>query len=600
MRLLMLRIQEKIKSLDSPLLVKNILAWLETETDPQSIKELSDIIDNTPERLQELFGNILSFGTAGLRSLMGIGTNRMNVFTVRKATQGLAQVLNKTYPQENIRVVVGYDTRHNSLLFAQETARVLAGNKIQALLFKQPQPLGVISFSIRYEHANAGVMITASHNPPAYNGYKVYMHTGGQILPPFDQELMDEFQRVTQVQLAPLTDPLIHRVGEEQESAFLEAISSLQLLPDQNRRLGNMISVTYSPLHGAGASLLPKALKECSFLRVHWVEKQMIPDGSFPTVQFPNPEERESLQLGIEQLLESKDDIFIATDPDVDRLGVVCREGDQPYIFNGNQIACLLLDHIVEAWSQHKTLGKEHKVVKSVVTTEMLRKIATYHGMSLINVGTGFKYIGEKIEELRHSSMEHFVLGAEESYGYLFGNFMEDKDAVSSAVLMVEKALHEKTRGKTLRDRMLELYDTYGYFMNQTKSLSFALNEQEKMQTLLQKLEDMDLKKVCWGGKCVKAFENYQQGVGLQVQEGLTYTLSIPKTRMLCYLLQDDYRVIIRPSGTEPKIKIYFETVQFYASPSQNKEEMQEREEASRERLHGLIQEFEQALLRSV
>ncbi|ASD30507.1 phospho-sugar mutase [Chlamydia abortus] len=592
----MQHLQKKIEALCSPITTKNILTWLSNDCNEQDKDTIAELLNNDPKRLEELFGMTLSFGTGGLRSPMGLGTNRINVFTIRRATQGLAQVLKKHHPHSGdlIRVVVGYDTRHNSFDFAQETAKVLAGNNIHVLLFKHPEPLALVSFTLRAERALAGVMITASHNPPEYNGYKVYMASGGQVLPPWDQEIMHASAHIEEIAMASsLQDPYIHFIGEEYEQLYVETVHTLQLYPEDNRISGPAIRVSYSPLHGTGVAMIPRVLRDWNFPMVNLVEKQAIPDGDFPTVHLPNPEDPEALTLGIEQMLRNQDDIFIATDPDADRLGVVCLHENQPYRFNGNQIACLLADHILRALSARAPLGKEDKVVKSLVTTEMLSAIVKFYGGDIVNVGTGFKYIGEKIEAWRESVVR-YIFGAEESYGYLYGTHVEDKDAMSTSALITEAALHQKLQGKTLRDAILDLYETHGYFMNKTLSLSFEQGQESLMKSHIEKLAKLDPSTMSLRGYSIHTCENYDQGTGINIPCGITYKLPLPKMAMLCYYYQNGGKIIVRPSGTEPKIKLYFELVNHYEVITGNKKEQRQREEESREQLEKFIAEFKE------
>ncbi|VVT42639.1 Phosphoglucomutase [Chlamydia avium] len=588
-------LEEKIKTLHNPITVKNILAWLSEDCNHKDQEEIRYLLEKNPQSLDELFGRTLVFGTGGLRSPMGLGTNRMNVFTVRRTTQGLAQVLKRhnPHPGDPIYVVIGYDTRKNSLEFAQETARVLAANHIHALLFQDPEPLSLVSFTVREERALAGVMITASHNPPEYNGYKVYMASGGQVLPPLDKEIIEELVYVNRVEITDsLNNDYVHSIGEEYENRYREVVKTFSLYPQDNRFSGTAIHISYSPLHGTGVSLIPKVLKDWGFSQVQLVEQQAVPDGSFPTVRLPNPEDPEALELGIQQMLENKDDIFIASDPDADRLGVVCLDNNEAYIFNGNQIACLLADHILRALSSRSPLDEESKVVKSLVTTEMLTTITNSYGGSLVNVATGFKYIGEKIESWRNNK-SHYIFGAEESYGYLYGTHVEDKDAVSSAALVAEAALQCKLQGKTLRDAILDLYEAHGYFMNRTIAVSLSQHEEEILSRM-KELVEYHPSTMSLNNNRVQKFENYYQGVGKDFTSHTTYDLTLPKTSMFCYYYENGGRIIIRPSGTESKVKFYFEIVNRYPTVENNRKLKEHREQESLQILEGFITEFQE------
>ncbi|WP_100934046.1 phospho-sugar mutase [Candidatus Chlamydia corallus] len=593
----MKELEQRIKSLYDAVTAENISTWLSNGYTEQDTETILGLLDKDPEHLKDLFGATLTFGTGGLRSPMGIGTNRINLFTIRRTTQGLVRVFRAHLPHvgDPIRVVVGFDTRHNSIEFAQETAKVFAGNGCQVFLFQYPQPLALVSFTVRHEGAMGGVMITASHNPPNYNGYKVYMSSGGQVLAPLDQEIVAACREVNEILSVPSIDhPNIHLVGKEYEVLYRETLKKLQLYPEANRISGRALSISYSPLHGTGVSLVPHVLKDWGFLSVNLVEQQAISDGDFPTVELPNPEDPEALNLGIEQMLANNNDLFIATDPDADRIGVVCLEEGQPYRFNGNQMACLLADHILGAWSKTRNLGEQDKLVKSLVTTEMLAAIAKHYHVDLINVGTGFKYIGAKIESWRDSP-NRFVFGAEESYGYLYGTQVEDKDAIIASALIAEAALQQKLQGRTLRDALLSLYETYGYFANKTESVLFSTetDEQEIRKKLLY-LEEISSANFFSGKYQLEKFENYNQGIGFDILSNDQYVLTLPKTSMLCYYFSGGGRVIIRPSGTEPKIKFYFEISNRYPERVVDKEIQKQREVESSLYLDNFIFDFKE------
>lgn len=590
----MKQLQQRVKALYDDTTAKNILMWLYGDFPQEDKDAIVQLLQDDPSQLKELFGKTLTFGTGGLRSPMGMGTNRMNTFTVSRASQGISLVLRRhqLLSSSTLKVVVGYDTRHHSEEFAHEAAKVFAGNGIHVLLFKCPEPLALVSFTVRQEQAAAGVMITASHNPPEYNGYKVYMASGGQVLPPLDEEIVKEYAAVQEVlSVASIHDPHIHMIGEEYETIYRRTIQALQQNPNENRLSGRALKISYTPLHGTGVPLIPRVLHDWGFCSVKLVEKQAIPDGSFSTVHLPNPEDPEALTLGIQQLITHQDDLLIATDPDADRVGIVCLEEGQSYRFSGNQIACVLADHILKGQSAKAPLTENDKVVKSLVTTELLTAIAQHYGADLVNVGTGFKYIGEKIESWRGSS-ERFLFGAEESYGYLCGTYVEDKDAVSSSALLAEAALQQKLLGKTLRDVLLELYELHGYVMNTTESLAFVRQEEEKIRSKLQQLEQLGKAFPSLGNFELLKYENYHKNFGLDVVSGTTYPLELPRMSMLCYYFSHGGRLIVRPSGTEPKIKFYFEIIQRYMERAQNKEEQLRREQESMGILERFISEF--------
>lgn len=567
----------------------NILSWMRNDLTLEERSEILKMLDQDPSQLEDRFRKHLTFGTGGLRGLVGFGTNRMNIFNVRKATQGLANyILSSKEGLQEVRVVISYDTRLRSLEFAEETAKVLAANRIEVLLFKDPRPIALLSFAIRFYQCAAGIMITASHNPPEYNGYKVYMSSGGQVIAPYDQMIVDQVNQVSSedIVVAPsMNDSLIKVIGAEFDQEYIKCIDTLQNYPQVNHDEGSLLNIVYSPIHGSGRFIVPEVLDNWGFDSLRLVESQLSPDGNFPTVKLPNPEDIEALSYGISLLRSSKSDVLFATDPDADRVGVACLLKDEVYVFSGNQIACLLADHILKATSEKRSLSKNDVVIKSLVTTDMLSAITEHYGVSLYNVLTGFKYIGEKIESWRHSEYT-FLFGAEESLGYLSGTHVADKDAVSAIALISEMALQWKKKGMSLKEGLCLLYERFGYFLNKTESVTFLGKAGEvKMKSILTTLSDQLTKQRTLSGKSLSRVENYSIGMGYNFVNNEEYKLSLDKTSMLCYYLSDGGKVIVRPSGTEPKMKIYFELVNNYSDSQKDFYKQIVREQESEKQL---------------
>lgn len=541
---------------------KNIDLWLNGKYDLQTKEETRTLLRDDPQQAIDAFYRTLSFGTGGLRGVMGPGTNRMNIYTVRSATQGLANYLIKTDPQKKHSVIIGYDSRHRSALFSQEAARVLAGNGIQVYLFKELRPTPLVSFGCREKHCSAAIVVTASHNPPEYNGYKVYWNDGAQVLPPHDQGIIDESQKITDnasIRLSAPDHPLIVWIDREIDTAYLKAIDSLQHYPKDNKTKGSSLKIVYTNLHGTGITLVPPALRQWGFNSTHPVPEQEKPDGDFPTVKSPNPEDGEALLLGIRQMLATKGDLLIATDPDTDRMGVVVNDHGNAVILNGNQIAVLSLYHICKALSEQKRLPEKAVFVKTIVTTELFKTIAEKgYKKSCVDVLPGFKYIAEKIREWEGiPNGPQFIYGGEESYGTLLGTHARDKDAVIASCLIAEAALQAKLHGKTLMDTLEEIYRKFGFFHEKLLSVKYEESKEghEKMSRAMARLRQAPPSHL--GGIAVRSFEDYENSVKKDLVSQKTEKISLPKSNILLFWLQDGSKLVIRPSGTEPKIKIY-------------------------------------------
>lgn len=543
---------------------KNIDSWLQGNYDEASKNEIRRLQRENPEELIDAFYRHLDFGTGGLRGIMGVGTNRMNSYTVCAATQGLANYLLKQKKTEQPSVFIGFDCRHHSHEFALEAAKVLAANEIQVFIYKELRPVASISFGVLYHGCTAGIMITASHNPPQYNGYKVYWSYGGQVLPPHDHGIIQEVKSITStamVKSAPFPHSLIREVGEEVDRAYFKAIHPWQMHLGDNHTHGKELKVVYTSLHGGGITMIPPALKDWGFTNLTLVEQQQKPDGDFPTVKSPNPEEHAAMALGIEKLKATQGDILLGTDPDTDRLGVVVMHQGQPYFFDGNQVACLLVEHLGRTLTETQSLPPKAMTIKTIVTTELFRRISEHYKMNCLDVLTGFKYIGEKIhqweeEKLAKVSTHHFIMGAEESYGYLIGTHVRDKDAIIASTSICEAALQMKLQHKTLVDLLHEIYLKYGVYREKLLSLVFEGREGvAKMQQMMTQLRKHPPSTIA--DKQVEIVEDYENRSCLHLATNRREPILLPKSDVLRFWLEDQTKIVIRPSGTEPKIKCY-------------------------------------------
>ena len=512
---------------------------------------------------EEAFYAPLEFGTAGMRGIVGPGINRMNIYTVRQATEGLARLI-ETYGEEAKKrgVAIAHDSRHFSPEFALESAKVLVKHGIKAYVFEDLRPTPELSYAVRHLHTFAGIMITASHNPAAYNGYKVYGEDGGQM-PPKDADALTEFVRQVENPLAVDVvtkeeleqSALFEWIGEAVDAAYLEEIKSVSVNP---ALLSNTkdLSVVYTPLHGTGLMLTKRALDQAGFTGLQVVSEQATPDGDFTTVKSPNPEEAGAFEYAIRLGEETKADVLLATDPDADRMGAAVRQPDGTYqVITGNQIAAILLDYLLFAHQKAGTLPANAAAVKSIVSSELPTVIAEHYGAKMINVLTGFKFIAEQIKNYEETNAHTFMFGFEESYGYLVQPFVRDKDAIQAVLLLTEVAAHFKSEGKTLYDGLQALYEKYGYFLEKTISVTVqGLEGPAKIKALLDGLR----KEVPsnFGGIKVALAQDF--AVNQQVDaEGIVSEIGLPTSNVLKYILEDGSWIAVRPSGTEPKIKFY-------------------------------------------
>jgi len=536
---------------------ERVQAWSLPPFDEQTIKAVIEMGKKEPEALTNAFYTRLSFGTGGVRGLMGIGTNRLNTYTVAFTTEGLARYLRKTFGAGDLSVFVGYDCRHHSKDFAEVVACILAGHGIKAYLTDTIVTTPFTSFSTRFLKCQAGVMITASHNPKEYNGYKVYWQDGSQILSPHDKGIEKEYFQITspdQVKKAAITSPLIERVGNPLKEEYDKALLKLKLLKNAD---GSSIKIVYTNLHGTGIVFVPELMNKWGFTHFETVKEQETPDGNFPTVDFPNPEEPASLELGLQTLGKVGGDILIATDPDGDRMRIAVRHQGNLELLNGNQIACLLLHHILTYLPQKPA---NSVVIKTIVTTDLFRKIASAFNVECVDVLTGFKYIGELIHQYEDGS-KTYLFGGEESYGTLFGTSVRDKDGVMASLLIAEACLAAHLQGKTLVDKLNDLYATFGHYAEGIRSITYpetkeGHEEMRRVMDLLRSHPPTSIHRLQ-----VIATEDYLKKKKIDLKTGAEELLTLPISDVLIFRLENDAKLIIRPSGTEPKIKIYGEVI---------------------------------------
>ncbi len=519
--------------------------WLSRVKDEELLDQLKKMDD---KEIEDSFYKDLSFGTGGLRGTIGAGSNRMNIYTVRKASQGLANYLNKTH--EHPSVVIGFDSRIKSDVFSKCAAKVFSDNGIKVYLWDRLLPVPTVSFGVRYLKASAGVMITASHNPSKYNGYKVYGEDGCQITTKAAEEILTEIEKVDIFDGVVIKDSNnISMVPEECFDKFLSNVKSQSVL--FNEEINKDVKIVYSPLNGTGREPVLRVLKESGFTNVEVVKEQEYPDGNFPTCPYPNPEIKEAMALGTEYAKKEKADLLIATDPDCDRVGIAVRNIDNDYVLlSGNETGILLLDYICVQRIKHHKMPKEPVVVKTIVSTDLADSICRHYDVSVRNVLTGFKFIGEQIGLLeKDNSADSYIFGFEESYGYLTGSYVRDKDGVDGAFMICEMFAYYKTQGISLLDKLDELYRTYGYQINSLESYEFdGSSGFKKMQDIMANFRNNPLEDI--NGIKVDRCLDYLQGL-----DGL------PKSDVLKFYLEDKSSVVIRPSGTEPKLKTYVSTL---------------------------------------
>ena len=525
--------------------------WLKSIVDEEIVKELKDMAED-PEHIIDAFYKNLAFGTGGLRGIIGAGTNRMNIYTVRKASQGIANYIKKKYPEQERKIAISYDSRIKSDVFARTAAEVYAANGIQVEIYSQLMPTPCLSYAVRELECAAGVMITASHNPAKYNGYKVYDADGCQIttetakLILFEMEQVDLFTDVKQMDFEEAVEAgLVSYISEEISTRYIEQVKS-QTMISSDKHVNQNIKIVYSPLNGTGLKPVLRTLKESGYINIEVVKEQEEPDGHFPTCPYPNPEVKEAMALGLQYAEKQNAEIFLATDPDCDRVGIAVKDSEGKYILlSGNETGVLLLDYICLCRVANGTMPTDAVMVKSIVTTELAERIAEHYGVKTINVLTGFKYIGEYIGTLEKAgNKDSFIFAFEESCGYLSGSYVREKDAVNGAFLICEMAAFYKNRGITLMDRLNELYQIYGFQLNSLHTFTFeGIAGYEKMQRIMRKYR-VNVHTI--GEKEVIQCLDYANGL-----EGL------PKSDVLKFVLEDGCSVVIRPSGTEPKLKLY-------------------------------------------
>lgn len=532
--------------------------------DQETKNELERIKDDEKE-IKERFYTDLEFGTAGLRGVIGAGTNRMNIYTVRRATQGLSNYIHHVNGQSR-GVAIAYDSRRMSPEFADEAALCLAANGIKAYVFESLRPTPELSYAVRKLNCIAGINITASHNPPEYNGYKVYWEDGAQITPPHDIGIMDEVKKVvdfntvkTMKKETAKETGLYEVIGKEIDDSYIDELKGNVIHWDAIREVGKDIKIVYSPLHGTGNIPARRIMKEIGFENVHIVKEQELPDGEFPTVSYPNPESEEAFVLGVKLAKEIDADIVLATDPDADRLGVRVKDSEtgEYHELTGNMSGCLLADYEIGQRKAVKGLPEDGALIKTIVTTNMADAIAKHYGVTVIEVLTGFKFIGQKILGFEQKQKGTYLFGFEESYGCLIGTHARDKDAIVATMALCEAAAYYKAQGKTLWDAMLDMYEKYGYYKDDIQSITLkGIEGLEKIKVIMEQLRNETPKEI--GGYKVLTARDYNKDEVKNLKTGEITSTGLPTSNVLYYELTDEAWLCVRPSGTEPKVKFYY------------------------------------------
>ena len=531
--------------------------WLTGNFDPATKDAIKKMQAENPKELAESFYRNLEFGTGGLRGIMGVGTNRMNKYTVGMATQGFANYLNQTYPGGPVRVAIAHDCRNNSRFFAETTANVFAANGIKVFLFSELRPTPELSFAIRHLGCQGGVVCTASHNPKEYNGYKAYWNDGGQLVPPHDRNVIKEVEKIASVDDVKWSggEANITIIGAEMDQEYIEMVKSLSVYPEiiENQ---HDLKIVYTPIHGTGITMVPQVLKRFGFTNVHIVEEQSNISGDFPTVVYPNPEESEAMSIGMKKAKELDADILLGTDPDSDRVGIGVKDHHGNWVLvNGNQTAVLAFNYMIEARKAKGIAKPNDMVVKTIVTTELIDEIAKGNTITCYNVLTGFKWIAELIRE--KEGKENYVVGGEESYGLMIGDKIRDKDAISAVALLCEMAAYEKNKGRSLYEKLIDLYVQYSFYKEHLISITKkGMDGQQQIADMMAGFRNNPPKTLA--GFDVVQLLDYELRKGKNLKTGEEWQIKLPKSNVLQFVLGDGSKISARPSGTEPKIKFYF------------------------------------------
>ena len=541
----------------SPEIIERARVWLSDKYDAETRKQVQELIDNNPEELLESFYKNLEFGTGGLRGIMGIGTNRMNTYTVAMATQGFANYIKLMFPNiEQPQIAIAYDCRNNSPEFAKTAAEVMSANGIKVFIFNSLRPTPELSFAIRELKCQAGIVITASHNPKEYNGYKAYWEDGGQLVSPHDKNVISEVEKITDFSMVNFNanNDLIEYLDAKFDEIYINKILDLSLSPETIEKQQDLVFV-YTPIHGTGGQIIPKLFSKAGFKNVHCVEEQMIVDGNFPTVVSPNPEEKAALTLAIEKAKKVNADVVLATDPDADRVGIAVKDENGEFVLlNGNQTAALLTYYLLTRWNELGKLSGKEYIVKTIVTTELLFDMANKYNVEKFDVLTGFKFIADKI--LNNPEMT-FIGGGEESYGFLIGDFVRDKDANSACFMIAEIAAWAAEQNKTLYQILKEIYKEFGFYKEGLLSLTKkGISGSEEIKNMMYRFRNETPKEIL-GSKIIE-IKDYKTSICKDVISGTETIIDLPKSDVLQFFTEDGTKISIRPSGTEPKIKFYF------------------------------------------
>ena len=538
-------------------IAQKVEQWLAGNYD-QATKDAITAMQSKPgDELADSFYRNLEFGTGGLRGIMGVGTNRINKYTIGMATQGFANYLNKTYPTEKISVVIGHDSRNNARFFAETTAQVFAANGIKVYLFEALRPTPELSFAIRSLGAKAGVVCTASHNPKEYNGYKAYWNDGGQLVPPHDKNVITEVEAIQSIDDVKWEGGAanIELIGTSMDEAYTKMLQTLSVYPEVIAQQHGL-KIVYTPIHGTGITLVPKVLAAYGFTNVHVVEEQSMPDGNFPTVSYPNPEESETMSIGLAKAKAMDADIVLGTDPDADRVGVGVKNHKGDWVLmNGNQTAVLAFAYMMEARKAKGIAKQNDMVITTIVTTAMINEVAKQNSVNCYNVLTGFKWVAELVKE--KEGKENYIIGGEESFGLMIGDQIRDKDAVSAVAILCEMAAYEKAKGRTLFDKLIELYVQYGFYYENLISITKkGMNGQAEIAKMMEDYRQAPPTII--DGEAVTTLLDYELQIGKNLETGETWKIQLPKSNVLQFVTANGTKISARPSGTEPKIKFYF------------------------------------------